>query len=94
MSALHGEDIKYIDSGVIPLTSLYTIRKDELANDNIKGGLICIPSEIVKIKSMPDDKTCMYFDDANKSCEIYDGRPLECRAMECWNTKKIENIYV
>lgn len=93
--ALHGDDIKHIDSGIIPLTALYTIRKGELAYDNVNanGGLIRQMVEIIKIKSPTDSKTCMYFDDANKFCEIYDTRPIECRAMECWNTTKIENIY-
>ena len=93
--ALHEDDLRHVDSGAIPLTSLYTIRKGELAYDNVNanGGLVCMPSEIVKIKSRTDSKTCMYFDDANKSCGIYDTRPIECRAMECWNTTGIENIY-
>ena len=36
----------------------------------------------------------MYFKKAEISCEIYGNRPIECRALECWNTKKIEAIYV
>ncbi len=91
--ALHDEDRSIIEQGGIPLTALYTIREGELARDNVNGGVIRLPAEIIKIKSLEDSKTCMYFDDANKSCEIYDTRPIECRAMECWNTKKIEAIY-
>ena len=93
--ALHGDDIKHVDSGSIPLSALYTIRKGELVSDNVtaNGGLICMPSEIVKIKSPADTSSCIYFNEAEKSCEIYDTRPIECRAMECWNTAKIENIY-
>jgi Fe-S-cluster containining protein len=93
--AIHDDDIMDIDSGSIPLTSLYTIRKGELARDNVNaaGGLVCLPEEIVKIKSMADANTCINFDDAAKSCAIYDSRPVECRAMECWNTTTIEQLY-
>jgi len=91
--ALHDEDRSIIDQGGIPLTALYTIRKGELAHDNISGGLIRLPSEIIKIKSRPDASVCIYFNEADISCEIYENRPLECRTLECWNTKKIEAIY-
>lgn len=91
--ALHDEDKQIIDNGGIPLTSLYTIRKGELANDTIGGGLIHLMAEIIKIKSRPDSSVCMYFNDANMSCGIYDDRPMECRTLECWNTSKIAAIY-
>jgi Fe-S-cluster containining protein len=91
--ALHDEDKPIIDQGGIPLASFYTIRKGELARNNVTGGLICLPIEIIKIKSRPNDSACMYFDDADASCEIYDKRPFECRAMECWNSDKIAALY-
>ena len=91
--ALHDEDHAIVDSGLLPLTSLYTIRKGELAFDNVSGGLIRLVSEIIKIKTQPDSPACMYFDEANKSCGIYDGRPVECRILECWNTGPVESMY-
>lgn len=91
--ALHDEDKQIIDQGGIPLTSLYTIRKGELARDNVNDRLICLTEEIIKIKSRPDSSVCMYFNDANMSCGIYDDRPMECRTLECWNTDKIAAIY-
>jgi len=91
--ALHDEDKQIIDNGGIPLTSLYTIRKGELARDNVNGGLIRLKSEIIKIKSRPDAGACMYFNDAEASCHIYDHRPIECRTLECWNTQKIAAMY-
>jgi len=62
--ALHDEDRSIIEKGGIPLTALYTIREGELARDNVNGGVIRLPAEIIKIKSLEDSKTCMYFDDA------------------------------
>lgn len=91
--ALHLEDKQIIDSGSIPLTALYTIRKGELARDNVNDRLICLTEEIVKIKSRPDASVCMFFNEADMSCGIYDDRPMECRTLECWNTAKIAAIY-
>jgi len=91
--ALHDEDKQIIDQGSIPLASLYTIRKGELARNNVTGGLIVLPIEIIKIKSRPDESVCMYYHDKDASCEIYDKRPFECRAMECWNSDKIAALY-
>ncbi len=91
--ALHIEDKQIIDRGGIPLASLYTLRKGELARDNVTESLICLAAEIIKIKSLPDAAVCMYFNDADMSCSIYDNRPVECRTLECWNTAKIVAIY-
>jgi Fe-S-cluster containining protein len=91
--ALHDEDVVIVESGQIPLTSLYTIRQGELARDNVSGGLIRVDSEIIKIKSMPGSHVCIYYEKSLQSCRIYDNRPLECRALECWDTSKIENMY-
>jgi len=93
--ALHDEDIRHIDSGGISLSALFTIRKGELAHDNVNanGGLIRLSSEIIKIKSLPDSSVCIYFNDADMSCEVYGNRPIECRTLECWNTRGIKKIY-
>ncbi len=91
--ALHDEDSGLVESGQIPLASLYTIRKGELARDNVSGGLIRVESEIIKVKSIPGAHTCVYYDDALQSCRIYDIRPIECRTLECWDTGKIETMY-
>jgi Fe-S-cluster containining protein len=91
--ALHNEDAGLVESGQIPLASLYTIRQGELARDNVTGGLIQAKSEIIKIKSILGAHTCIYYDDSLHACRIYETRPIECRTLECWDTGKIENIY-
>jgi Fe-S-cluster containining protein len=91
--ALHEEDTILVESGRIPLASLYTIRQGELARDNVSGGLTHVDSEIIKIKSIPDTNTCVYYDDSLHACRIYDHRPVECRALECWDTDAIIQIY-
>ena len=82
-----------IEKGAIPSKFLYTIRKGELACDNVKGCLIPVDSDIIKIKGKEDSWTCIFFDETAKACAIYDNRPVECRALKCWDTRELEQIY-
>jgi Fe-S-cluster containining protein len=82
-----------IEKGVIPTRYLCTIRKGELANDNVRGGLMRVESDIIKIKGKNNSWVCMFFDGEKKICTIYNDRPLECRALKCWDTREIEQIY-
>ena len=89
----HQEDRILIDTGVIPSRCLFTIRKGELAYDNVQGGLMPLDSDIIKIKGKADTWTCIFFDESSKQCSIYDDRPLECRALKCWDTRELEEMY-
>jgi len=82
-----------IEKGKIPSKYLYTIRKGELAHDNVKGCLKPVDSDIIKIKGKKDSWTCIFFDEVKKGCTIYDDRPLECRALKCWDARELEQIY-
>jgi Fe-S-cluster containining protein len=89
----HTEDRKLIEKGKIPSKYLYTIRKGELAHDNVKGCLTPVDSDIIKIKGKKDSWTCIFFDEGKKGCTIYSDRPIECRALKCWDTRELEQIY-
>jgi len=89
----HVEDRMLIEKGKIPAKFLYTIRKGELAHDNVKGCLKPVDSDVVKIKSKKDSWMCIFFDDVEKGCTIYDDRPLECRVLNCRDTRELEQIY-
>jgi Fe-S-cluster containining protein len=89
----HIEDRMLIDKGLIPSRYLYTIREGELARDNVKGRLMPVESDIIKIKGKEDSWMCIFFDDVSKKCTVYDDRPLECRALKCWDTRELEKIY-
>jgi len=89
----HIEDRILIEKGKISSKYLYTIRKGELAHDNVKGCLTPVDSDIIKIKGKKDSWTCLFFDEVKKGCAIYDDRPLECRVLKCWDTRELEQIY-
>jgi Fe-S-cluster containining protein len=91
--ALHVQDKALIDQGKIMLKDLFTIRKGELARDNIKGSLVPAESDIIKIKGSGSSWRCCFLAKNGNDCEIYDNRPFECRLLSCQDTSAIEEIY-
>ena len=91
--AFHHADKHLIEEGTIDSRCLYTIRKGELAYDNVRDCLIPAESDIIKLKGQNDSWTCIFFDENQTACRIYANRPLECRAFKCWNTSEVEKIY-
>lgn len=93
--ALHLADEQLITSGRIPLKHLYTIRQGEPAYDNVRNIVAPSPTDIIKIKnSGPHSTTCRYYtQDPAVGCTIYAHRPLECRLLNCRDTRAIEQTY-
>ncbi len=91
--SFHLEDKVLIEKGIILLKYLYTIREGELCYDNVKESILPAASDIIKIKGQKDSVTCIFFNEKENECTIYDNRPVECRALKCWDTREIENIY-
>jgi len=90
---MHKEDQMLIEKGRIPSKNLYTLRQGEQAHDNVKGCLVAVASDIIKIKGRQGSWTCIFFDDRQKACTIYNDRPLECRKLKCWDTGELEQMY-
>jgi Fe-S-cluster containining protein len=82
-----------VEQGFIHTRHLYTIRRGELARDPIRGGLVRVDSDIIKIKGSDGSWACRFLDGASNRCRIYEHRPLECRVLECWNTYRLEQVY-
>jgi Fe-S-cluster containining protein len=91
--SFHLADKALIESGEIPSKYLYTIRKGEMAYDNVRQCLEPVGSDIIKIKGKGNSWTCLFFDEAQAACTIYENRPIECRALKCWDTAELEALY-
>jgi Fe-S-cluster containining protein len=91
--ALHREDRHLVEQGLIHTRHLYTIRRGEWAHDPVTGVLAAVTGDIIKIKGASGTWACRFFDDGSRTCRIYADRPLECRALACWNTAAIERVY-
>ena len=91
--SFHLADKDLIDKGIILTKYLFTIRKGELAYDNVRQELLPLSSELIKIKGKNNSSTCIFFNESEKRCQIYKNRPVECKALKCWDTREIEKIY-
>lgn len=92
--SLHLEDRHLVERGLLPAESLITFRKGEWVRDNVRGTLSPLSEEIIKIKGgAPRRWTCHHYDPVQRGCRIYADRPLECRSLNCRDTRRIESIY-
>ena len=91
--ALHLEDRRLVDEGTLPANCLFTIRRGELVRDNVKDTLNPMAGEAIKIKGKPGGWICLFYDGESRGCTIYKHRPLECRALDCQDTQRIQAIY-
>lgn len=91
--SFHQEDKALIENGVIHSKYLYTIRKGELAYDNVRQCLEPVGSDVIKLKGKGQSWTCILFDEQQNECTIYENRPIECRALKCWDTAELEDLY-
>ena len=79
---LHEEDAVLFSNGVLNKADVYTLRIGEVAR-NIDDTLMVIQQEMIKIKGQGESWSCLFYDDDENACKIYDHRPAECRALQC-----------
>ena len=82
-----------VDDGLIPGRCLFTIRRGERVHDNVKGTVAALSAEIIKIKGCADRWTCLFYEPSMRGCRIYDHRPMECRVLNCRDTRQFEGVY-
>jgi len=90
---LHDTDAPRVMERVIEPEALFTIRAGELVRDNVKGGLVYIDTEIIKIRTAPGSAACRFFREGDNACGIYENRPAQCRAMKCRDTAAIVDMH-
>jgi Fe-S-cluster containining protein len=86
---LHQEDASLFTKGILDETRVYTLRKGELVR-NVDESLMALEHEMIKIKGQGKSWTCMFYDEDQKACTIYEHRPLECHALKCWDLRDLE----
>lgn len=89
--ALHSGDVNLVQNSKLPISSLITIRKGELAHNPLVNRVQPVENELVKIIGTGRAWDCCYYDN-DSGCTIYDSRPESCRVLECWNTGKSQEL--
>ncbi|QLA15133.1 YkgJ family cysteine cluster protein [Desulfolutivibrio sulfoxidireducens] len=89
---LHHDDASLVVSGVLPASSLFTLRQGETVLDNVSGRLETLAAEMIRVRPGPDGRACPFFRDPGE-CLIHDQRPCECRALFCADTTALRAMY-
>lgn len=81
--SLMKEDLPLFAAGVFSFDAVYTIRDGERVRSHEDG--VCYESftELIKLKENEGSGTCMFYRD-QEGCGIYENRPAQCRAYQCW----------
>ncbi len=82
------EDMRLFESGRLGPKDVYTIRKGEIVFDNVHEQSLINDVERIKIRETDAEKSCIFYQKGNRECSIYDDRPVQCRAQECWNPNR------
>jgi Fe-S-cluster containining protein len=90
---LQAEDLRLIEVGRLERKNLMTLRKGEIVTDPVSGSVGPATHEGIKIREKKGtERGCILYDGTAKACTIYDDRPLQCRALTCWDTREIMDI--
>jgi Fe-S-cluster containining protein len=90
---LQAEDRPLIKAGPLERNDLITIRKGDLVRDPVNAAVGPAAFEYIKIKEKKGtERGCIFYDGTARACTIYDDRPLQCRALTCWDTRKIVEV--
>jgi len=90
---LQEEDLPLIEEGFLEKKNLVTFRKGEVVTDPVNGTVGPATSECIKIREKKGaGRGCIFYDETAKACAIYDERPVQCRALSCWDTREIVEV--
>ncbi|MCD4717510.1 MAG: YkgJ family cysteine cluster protein [Desulfobacterales bacterium] len=86
-------DVSLVYDGLIEKSNIYAIRVGELVRDNVKGEMKVTDKEILKIREKENGRGCIYYDEEEKGCTMYEHRPIQCRALACWDESEFMRVY-
>ena len=86
-------DVPLVNESVIKRSDLYTVRAGELVRDNIRDELKITGKELIKMREKEAAGGCIFYDDAEKRCTIYEHRPAQCKALACWDEREFMRVY-
>ena len=91
--ALQTRDLPLVENGLISWSHLYTVRTGEPVRNNIDGRLEQTQQEIIKIREKTGKAECLFYNEKEKACTIYDHRPIQCAAQACWDETEFFRVY-
>jgi Fe-S-cluster containining protein len=80
------------EAGAIQASSLVTIRRGEVVRDTLKGDIALVEEEMIKFREHRGGG-CVFYEKEAGRCSVYDRRPEECKALQCWDTAPFMEVY-
>jgi hypothetical protein len=68
---------------------LVTIRRGEMAYNPLKDCLEPVSMELIKVAGKGGGWSCVFYDEKEACCNLYEHRFLECRLLKCWDTSDL-----
>lgn len=92
--ALHAEDASLFSGKyALDLSQVVTLRAGETAFDQVRGQVLPLPREILKLRGTGESWTCALYSPLDNACGLYHRRPAECRALFCQDTSALAAMY-
>lgn len=85
------DDLGLFMKDILTPDKVTTIRKGEPAYSTVTQEVGPAEVEMIKIREAPGETTCIFYNGIDRSCTIYEARPVQCRAQECWNPDRIDD---
>ncbi|MBA4393120.1 MAG: hypothetical protein C0407_06175 [Desulfobacca sp.] len=89
---LYMGDLGILRRGILHRMDLITLRPGEIGFSNASNDLVLLTEERVKVKEKSGSRECLLFEPEKNGCRIYENRPLQCQAMECWNPDLYQSL--
>jgi len=92
--ALHRADALLFDGpNALDLSLVVTLRAGEPAFDQVRGQVLPLESELLKLRGRDGSWTCALYDAEARACGLYQRRPEECRTLSCQDTSALAAMY-
>jgi Fe-S-cluster containining protein len=89
--SLQMDDLPLVLNGHISRHDLFTVRAGEMVRDTVFGEIRPADEELIKVRDRGG--ACVFYDDREKRCTAYHHRPVQCAALECWDSSKFMKVY-
>jgi len=89
---LHHDDKKILLSGYVGHKHLVTVRRGEMAYNPLRDCLEPVPRELIKVAGKGNGWSCVFYDEKESCCSLYEHRFLECRLLKCWDPSDLISV--
>lgn len=86
------EDISLFTKNILRPEHVFTIREGEVVYDNRTQQSTPSEYEAIKIREVPEKRTCVFYEEGGNKCTIYECRPQQCQRQECWNPESSRGV--